>query len=113
MIELEFDQGRAVVNLGDGRSLSILNPDRTAYINRVDPLLELMGNMLGTTAATRADDLTYEVAVIDTETEEPIKGLPDPSWAHYLDPMVTTDRWDIFANVPLSLIEDLVEAHQR
>lgn len=70
MLELEFDQGRATVDLADGTRLSIINPDRTAYINTVDPSLNLLSKAMGGPSThARATETLYEVAIVDFEDE--------------------------------------------
>ena len=109
MQALEFTDGRAVVDLGDGRSLSILSSERTAYIDaNLDPLTKMMGGLMGVSSDARAGNDTYEVAIMDTETERSVMDV-HPAFEQYLDQEISSSSWTIYSLVPLAAIEKFVD----
>jgi len=104
----EFDEeGRAEVALKDGRAMSILNEQRTAYIRSV--MSPFMYDPATDSAAADAD--SYEVAFADAPEGSPDRGFIPDGWTQYIDMDRTDYVWRIFGHVPHQVVHDYLDEH--
>lgn len=101
----DFNEGRAMVALDNGRAISILSAERTGYIEN---------NMMffdSETDGAAADEDSYEVAFVVGDDEEPDRDFIPDGWSQYIDPDRTDMRWRIFGRVPHQVVHAYLDEH--